>query len=131
MDEHLMPLIVIESDFGGPEHLLDGAGAQVDEEQDAPVLEGEQQVVLPLARVEQQAAGLPGLEVEGDLVAGTEDGLGIQRQQVEGQVVRPPEGRLGRCSFWNNEQTWVVTISEALGSIFSTKFIKGKMSMLR
>ncbi|GIY73650.1 hypothetical protein CEXT_743301 [Caerostris extrusa] len=29
MDEHLMPLIVVEPDLGRFEHLLDGAGAQV------------------------------------------------------------------------------------------------------
>ncbi|GIY19970.1 uncharacterized protein CDAR_583811 [Caerostris darwini] len=95
MNEHLMPLIVVEPDLGRFEHLLDGARAQVYDQQDAAILQVEQQVVFSLARVQQETAGLPRLEEERDLVAGTQDGLGVQRLQVEGQVVGTAEGSLG------------------------------------
>lgn len=50
--------------------------------------------------VEEQPRTLPGLEVEGDVVVGREDGVDAALGQVVGQVLAAAERRLGGRVLW-------------------------------
>lgn len=77
---NIMPDIVVEISFGGLHQGLEGTRAQVDDQPQSPVPQGQVDVVSGPPGVEQQAVPLQGAEGQRDLIQTALDGS-------QGQVV--------------------------------------------
>ncbi|GFT98705.1 hypothetical protein NPIL_380821 [Nephila pilipes] len=106
MDDDLVPLVVIESDFRGPDDLFHVTGPQLSMDSDPSSLQGHVQKVFvpcsvhPQICCEKQKSGrLPAAELQGNLVAPTDQWFTTAAPDIEMEVFLTRKGCFRRRSF--------------------------------
>lgn len=97
-----MPGIVVEFAIDGLHDGLKGSRAEIDDQRHGAVLQRQVDVVGRLARVQNKAVALPGLEGERDLVTAALDGV---LREVVAEVFRASKGGHVLLTGWKRTET--------------------------